>query len=159
MWLLQWKSGERKSLVLFCVSKRSLPRMRQFIWQMTPSEFWFFFLSWSRNSTDDVLDFMCDFICICRYGLAGAVLSNDLERCDRVSKVSIWLIISNCTHLMIKRYFLSLWIMIIVFSGFRGGNCVGQLLSAMLLPSSMGRNQTQWIWPWVRRMVSLSPLL
>lgn len=42
-----------------------------------------------------------------------------------------------------------------VFSGFGGGNCVGQLLSAVLQPSSMGWNQTQWVWPWIRRMVSL----
>lgn len=110
-----------------------------------------------------VLHFVLDFVYLCRYGLAGAVLSNDLERCDRVSKVSYLLLVkknmSNCTHLTIGFHIFSLRILNIVFSGIRGGYCVGQLFSAMFLSSSMGWNQTQWFWPWTRRMVSFCILL
>lgn len=90
-----------------------------------------------------------------RYGLGAAVLSNDLERCDRVSKVR---------HIVNQRAFWKsnnkahpMWtvLFLLFLAGFWRWHCMDQLFTAMLHSSSLGRQETQWFWPWIRWMVSL----
>jgi hypothetical protein len=116
------------------------------------------------------------------YGLAGAVISGDRERCQRLAEVCLkWrvltlfdtpvkLVYANCSwdcfavgplpeFISLQLFFHNNCVTAIPTTGDQRRMHLGKLLATLLLPSSLGREQAQWIWTRARRRVSRAWLL
>lgn len=89
------------------------------------------------------------------YGLGAAVISKDLERCERFTKVrlsyvaiSSWGPLTHILHVSRETFVFGL-----CFAGCAVRDCVDKLLTALLQWSPLGRQQAQRNWAWTWRMV------
>lgn len=96
--------------------------------------------------TLQTLSFLICTVCSVRYGLGAAILSKDLERCERFTKVRVVSSLPKASCILTKRHcFCKIRdddILLMDFAGFSVGDCLDQLFTAMLLATSMGWQKT-----------------
>jgi len=84
----QCKFGERKSLDQSSVSKSLGQRVKLWNLQMILSESLLHDFAYGKKNLSCLIVYSPSLPILFSYGLAGAVISNDEERCQRISKVT-----------------------------------------------------------------------